>query len=147
MSNPTIGRTVIYVLSETDATHINRRRTSYEEIRDRINDNTWPIGAQAHVGNEARAGQECAAVVVAATDGKINLRAFLDGSDELWVQDAKEGDEPGKWHWPSINKENAATAAPARGEQGPAGPAGPQGPKGDKGDKGDRGPQGEAAKK
>jgi hypothetical protein len=89
----TVGRTVLYTLSEQDAEEINRRR--------------WPAWAQAHIGNPAAAGDEVPLVVVRVWPHEfgenvpgVNGQAFLDGNDTLWVTSAKEGTEPGTWAWP-----------------------------------------------
>lgn len=111
--NPTIGRTVIYRLTQQDADAINRRRTTGAEIAERIGRNTslvthWPTGAQAHIGNYAFAGEEVPMVIVRVWPdefgpGKpgVNGQVFLDGNDTLWVTSAGEGDNPGQWHWPA----------------------------------------------
>ena len=62
---PTIGRIVLYTLSEQDAVQINRRRTIGSAIADRLAYDrgdlmmkAWPTGAQAHIGNDAKEGQK-----------------------------------------------------------------------------------------
>lgn len=116
---PTIGRIVIYVLSESDATQINRRRTSGSAIAERIKNNgapiaqvvnlpdTWPLGAQAHIGNWVSAGHEFPCIISQVWPNEfgenvpgINGQVFLDGNDTLWVTSAKEGAEAGQWYWP-----------------------------------------------
>ena len=115
MNQPTIARFVIYTLSPEDVSQITYRRTSHEEIRERLNANTWPIGAQVMVGNPPAVGQQFPALVVRVLSNDIleitgiNLRVFLDGTDELWVQNAQEGPEPGKWHWPLVSQEKPST--------------------------------------
>lgn len=104
---PTIGRIVIYKLSEQNCSEINRRRTSGPSISERIKVLAWPVGAQAHIGNSAFSGQELPMVVCrvwpdefgAGVDG-INGQVFLDGNDTLWITSAREGTEVGQWHWP-----------------------------------------------
>ncbi len=108
---PTIGRIVIFKLSEENAKEINRRRTTPLSIASRIalnwqNQVLWPLGAQAHIGSEVKAGDECAAVVVRVDEygpdhlAGVNIKVLLDGSDEYWAQAVKEGDGEGCWHWP-----------------------------------------------
>jgi hypothetical protein len=109
---PTIGRTVIYKITDQQAQEINRRRTTGTAIAERIKKNTpessaWPLGAQAHIGNSAFAGQEFPLVIVRVWPdefgiGKpgVNGQAFLDGNDALWITSAGEGSENGQWHWP-----------------------------------------------
>jgi hypothetical protein len=114
----TTGRTVLYTLSEQDAEHINRRRTTGSDIAARMKTSVesqghnplifgWPAGAQAHIGNTAAAGDVVPLVVVRVWPHKfgqdvpgVNGQAFLDGNDTLWVTSAKEGTEPGTWAWP-----------------------------------------------
>lgn len=98
----TIGRIVHYRLSAEDAAAINRRRTTPAAIADRIVDEQWSIGAQAHIGNEAKAGQVSAAIVVAVADYGVqaNLQVFLDGNDVFWAQNRPKGDKHGQWDWP-----------------------------------------------
>jgi hypothetical protein len=105
---PTIGRTVIYTITEEQAATINRRRTTGSEIAARIHTSEWPTGAQAHIGNGAWGGEEYPMVIVRVWPdefgiGKpgINGQVLLDGNDTLWVTSAGEGDAPGKWHWPT----------------------------------------------
>lgn len=104
---PTIGRIVHYKLSEADAAAITRRRTTGAAIADRIKQDRWPLGAQAHIGNPVATGNVVSAIVTAVwpdEDGPgtfgVNAQAFLDGSDSFWVLSAKQGDEPGQWNWP-----------------------------------------------
>ena len=104
---PTIGRIVIYRLSENDASQINRRRTSGSSIAERIKSEKWPLGAQAHIGNWTSADQEYPCTIVRVWPdefGKdqpgVNGQVLLDGNDALWVTSIKEGTEPGQWHWP-----------------------------------------------
>ena len=103
MSISSIGRVVHYVLSDSDAIEINRRRVAQPHAPG------WPPGAQAHVGNMARAGDEVPALVVVVWSADmINGQAFLDGTDSLWITSRHEGQpgEPGTWHWPERNLDN-----------------------------------------
>ena len=108
----TIGRTVHYTLNEQDAAEINRRRTSGKSIAERMKVQIsqvetetpilgWPTGAQAHIGNEAAAGQVFPAVSVRVwTPAMANLQVLLDGNDVYWATSRHEGTEPGTWAWP-----------------------------------------------
>lgn len=136
--NISIGRIVHYVLSQEDADKINRRRTTGESIAERIRlrdaiderikgdvipmseiMGSWPIGAQAHIGNTVELGMEFPAMCVrdwrtpAATEewnekAGVNLQVFLDGTDVFWATsvhedrntDKKLDPTPGTWHWP-----------------------------------------------
>lgn len=105
---PTIGRIVIFKLTEDHAKQINRRRTNSEAIARRIAKNdpsemssSWPIGAQAHIGNAVSVGDEFPLLIVRVWSATtINGQAFLDGNDSFWVTSAQEGSENGQWHWP-----------------------------------------------
>ena len=99
---PTIGRIVLVCLSADMAEQINRRRTTGADIAARIQDKTWPEGAQAHIGNEAKEGDVLPAIVVAVHgEDCINARVFLDGTDEYWATSiaSSEAPEPGAFHW------------------------------------------------
>lgn len=104
----TVGRTVLYTLSEQDAAEINRRRTTGQSIAERMKYGddpqlkAWPAGAQAHIGNSAEAGQVYPAVSVRVwSPGMVNLQVMLDGTDVYWATSRHEGTEPGTWAWPA----------------------------------------------
>lgn len=99
---PTIGRIVIYTLTERDADEINRRRTTGTHIRQRIEKNEanvthWPIGVQAHIGVPASAGEEFPMIIVRVMGDAVNGQVLLDGNDSLWVTSKVKGD----WQWPT----------------------------------------------
>lgn len=114
----TLGRIVLYTLAEDDAVQINRRRTTGPKIAERIQNNalphremqlhleqplpaTWPIGAQAHIGNTAAAGDVFPMLVTKVwSAGCVNGQVFLDGNDVLWAMSATEGSEGHQWQWP-----------------------------------------------
>ncbi len=108
----TIGRTVHYTLNESDAAEINRHRTTGRSIAERMKVQVsqietetpilgWPTGAQAHIGNDAQAGQVYPAVSVRVwSPGMANLQVLLDGNDVYWATSRHEGSEPGTWAWP-----------------------------------------------
>lgn len=104
MSNretPTVGRIVHYQLTKQDAEQINRRRTSAPSIRARIDDNAWPIGAQAHIGNAVSEGDIFPAIVVRVwPEDRVNAQVFLDGNDTFWATSKAPGPDPGEWAWP-----------------------------------------------
>jgi hypothetical protein len=107
MTEITIGRTVLYTLTSSDAEQINRRRTNGDSIERRIKSDKWPLGVQAHIGNSAYAEESYPMVVVRVWPDKfgpgipgVNGQVLLDGNDTFWVTSAKEGMEPGTWHWP-----------------------------------------------
>lgn len=98
---PTIGRIVILKLSDQQAVEINRRRTTGGAILDRIKLGQWPLGAQAHIGNEVHAGDEFPMVVVRVwSESCVNGQVLLDGNDTYWATSVSQGDQNGMWHWP-----------------------------------------------
>jgi hypothetical protein len=100
---PTIGRAVLYRLSSIDVEQINRRRTTGKSIADRIKMGGWPIGAQAHIGNEVHTGEVYPMIVTyvcGAGLDELNGQVFLDGNDVLWVTGIGKGVVPGTWNWP-----------------------------------------------
>jgi len=105
----TVGRSVLYTLSDDDAKQINRRRTSGGSIFDRIKRNTeavthWPLGAQAHIGNEVLAGQVFPLLVTKVwSPGMVNGQVLLDGTDCFWATSVIEGTGPRSWAWPTRN--------------------------------------------
>ena len=124
IQKPSTGRIVQYTLTEDDAKQINRRRTTGSAIAERIKNNgaeigattnfpdQWPIGAQAHIGNTAYAGDIVPLLIVRVWPDEygpgqpgVNGQAFLDGNDSLWITSAGESPEPkqGKWNWPPRN--------------------------------------------
>jgi hypothetical protein len=105
---PTVGRIVHYTLTAQNAAEINRRRTTGHDIAARIPDGKWPLGAQAHIGNEAREGDEYPMLITRvwpSDQGSANGQVFLDGNDTLWVTSACEAvddaDPRGRWRWPA----------------------------------------------
>lgn len=90
----TIGRTVHYHMSETDAAAVNKRRADFAAA------NPQTSGLVAHVGNTVLAGSKYPAVVVAAFGLAVNLQVLLDGSDSYWATSRVEGEQPGQWAWP-----------------------------------------------
>ncbi|WP_329214778.1 hypothetical protein OG352_05140 [Streptomyces sp. NBC_01485] len=87
MPQPTVGRTVLYQLSDDDARHITQQRAT-----------------NGISGNAAAEGQVFPAVVVRIFPGNphdvVNLKVLLDGPDIFWATSRHEGDEPGTWAWP-----------------------------------------------
>lgn len=97
MEGLTEGRIVHYVATEQDAIAANRRR-----VLGAGHGESWPAGAQAHIGNDLRAGDHCPAIVVRVwSTSTANLQVFLDGNDVLWETSRafSETPEPGTWHW------------------------------------------------
>lgn len=80
-----IGRIVLYTLSEQDATAITKRRSD-----------------TAHVGNQVREGDVFPAVIARVWEAahSANLKVLLDGTDDYWATSVSEGDKPRSWSWP-----------------------------------------------
>ena len=93
----TVGRTVLYRVSEYDATQINKRRKDAYTSGAYHEEN----GTIAHIGNEVIEGQVFPAVVVRVWSGDlVNLTVQLDGNDTLWATSRQQGDAVGNWSWP-----------------------------------------------
>jgi len=102
---PTIGRIVNYKLNQTDVEAINRRRTNPTSIAARIKEEKWPLGAQAHIGNDVTTGQIYPMIIVAVWgETCVNGQVLLDGNDTFWVTSAQLGESEGNWNWPVIEK-------------------------------------------
>lgn len=101
---PTVGRIVLYCLSDADELSVYRYRESQGS------------------GNRAAAGNIYPALVVAVwgntPDCAVNLKVFLDGTSDLWVTSTNvevahdEGGVAvhtgGKYHWMDYQKKVAA---------------------------------------
>lgn len=74
---PSLGRVVLYVLTESDAEAINRRRSQTPAVVLA----SWPEGAQRHVGRPVSAGDVFAADVCRVWADDV-FRASYD-----WVED------------------------------------------------------------
>ncbi len=80
-----VGDMVVYTITEEDAKEINRRRTNPVTIAERIDLKQWPLGAQAHIGNEAAVGDQYPMVITRKwSDACVNGQVFLDGTDTMW---------------------------------------------------------------
>lgn len=122
---PTLGRIVWFRLAGYQADEINRRRA--DALRWRPSDAAHSLdqhrgagdGSQIHVGNEVKAGQIVPAMIVAVWGDKpesaVNLKCFLDGSDDYWVRSTAVGapDHDGKYHWMPYQVGQAAKHAEA----------------------------------
>lgn len=96
---PSIGRIVLYTLTEDDAQAINKRRVDFDQHRK--TDAYTDTGYVAHYGNEARAGDTYPAVVIRVwSDDLVNAKVLLDGTDTYWATSRPQGDEAGHWNWP-----------------------------------------------
>lgn len=91
---PTVGESLVYIISALDAEKINRRRTDGGSISARLKEEKWPEGAQAHIGNTATEGDAVPFIAIRAWGGaenSVNGQALLDGNDQLWVTSAPAG--------------------------------------------------------
>lgn len=93
------GRMVHYVLTDDDASSINARRIASEELQPE---------RRLVVGNYARSGDHCPAVVVrlfeekGGESGLANLQVFLDGDSSYWATSCYYSENAvllGTWHW------------------------------------------------
>lgn len=96
-----IGQPVLYTLDQHDAELINKRRHDFRTHTNALvesGDGYPQTGYQAHVGNEAREGQQFPGFVVNVfSGGYANLRVLLDGNDSFWACSVGEGEGPKKW--------------------------------------------------
>lgn len=104
MPVPSIGRVVHYCLRFSDAEQINRRRTNGHSIAERIKEEKWPIGAQAHIGNEVKENDIFPMLIVKvwgdAPECAVNGQVYLDGNDVFWATSVSVGIGPGTYAWP-----------------------------------------------
>jgi hypothetical protein len=91
----TIGRIVIYKLSENDVIRIDNYRKS------KVSPANY---------NYVQKGDEYPLIVVKVWDKEfggqpgVNGQLILDGFDTHWVTSAGEGNDNGQWHWPVIER-------------------------------------------
>jgi len=103
---PSVGRTVLYQLSETDAIVTNKRRADAKANLDthRTNAN----GVQIHVGNPVKEGDTFPLIIVRVwgdtPDSLVNGQVILDGNDHFWATSVGVGTTPGTWSWPVIKR-------------------------------------------
>jgi hypothetical protein len=107
------GRIVYFIFNEQAADEVNRRRTTGVSIAERMRAIVheapgeqpifgWPQGAQAHIGNAVYPGDLYPAVVLKHHgNGAVNLKVFLDGSDDYWAVSVPYDPEKksGTWAW------------------------------------------------
>lgn len=102
LPKPTLGRIVLYRLTEPNADAINRRRHHAREHmpEHRANSN----GVMVHVGNPVKVDDEFPMVITRVwgpeATSAINGTVMLDGSDTFWVTSAVHGNEAGRFRWP-----------------------------------------------
>lgn len=81
---PTVGRIVMYRLSQEDVATIEQRRTR-----------------RPGTINPHSPGQVLPAIVVHPWGTCANLRVFCDGDLDLWVTSAEQGERDRQWMWPA----------------------------------------------
>lgn len=107
---PTIGRIVLYTLTQDDADRINKRRADSQDWMafHRKNSN----GTMVHVGNYVTPGQQYPAMVVRTfgsfPESCVNLKVELDGSDTYWATSRVVGEGRGFYQWMDYQKGQAA---------------------------------------
>lgn len=99
---PSLGRIVLYTLTDHDADQINRRRS---DAREHLAEHQKTAnGVQIHVGNGVAAGDEYPLVITrvwgSSPGAAVNGQLLLDGNDTLWVTSTTEGEGPRMWRWP-----------------------------------------------
>ena len=93
---PSIGRIVIYTLSDSDALAINDRR--------QFSKNQSADGRALHHGNRVNEGDEFPMIITKVwgtqPDSAVNGQVFLDGDDLFWATSTSVGDSPAHFRWP-----------------------------------------------
>lgn len=100
---PTVGRIVLYTLSEQDAQAINKRRQDATEHATQIREGA--LGYVAHTGNRVAAG-DVFPMVITRTWGNtstsaVNGQVLLDGNDTFWATSVALGAGPRTFAWPT----------------------------------------------
>lgn len=97
---PTIGRIVLFKLSEDDAEKINRRRTDAE----RNPNNHVREGAIVHTGNPVGIGEVYPMIITRVwneqSSGAVNGQVMLDGNDTYWASSVTHGEGEHEFTWP-----------------------------------------------
>lgn len=104
--NPSLGRIVVYTLTEDDALAITRRRRGGRE------EGTAVASINMVVGNPVHAGDEFPMTITSvAPDASINGQVWLDGSDTFWAQGVIAGVGGGTWRWPDEHRRTSTARA------------------------------------
>lgn len=78
--DPTVGRIVHYIATESDAKAWNSVQSSKNAIHE---------------------GDHLAAIVVRIWSPQtVNLQVLPDGEGSYWKTSIHDGEQPGSWHWP-----------------------------------------------
>jgi hypothetical protein len=101
MEKTMIGKIVIFRLTEEQKAQIGERRRTEQWI------SGLRHGTKVFEGNPPEIADEVPFVIVRVWPNEfgqgiagVNGQALLDGNDSYWVKCAKEGPDPGMWHWP-----------------------------------------------
>lgn len=98
---PSIGRIVLFRLTEEAALYINHQRR--QALADAKARTSSPLNGSALDGEEVRAGMTFPMIVTAVFNKDyVNGQVFLDGNDSYWAENVGQGqaDDDGSWHWP-----------------------------------------------
>jgi hypothetical protein len=102
---PTVGRIVLYSLSEDDAQRINKRRNDAVASAHEHKLNPEATGKQVHIGNIATAGDVYPMIIVRTwgitPTSSVNGQVMLDGNDTLWVTSVSVGEGERRFAWPT----------------------------------------------
>lgn len=93
------ARFVHYRLTADDVLAINNKRRPPLTIAQRIAFLMSPPPPSGFLGSSISVGDIFPMLVTAVRplDASLNGQVFLDGNDNLWVQNVREGTSPGNW--------------------------------------------------
>ena len=85
-----LGRVVLYPLTDNDADRINARREDAEAAQS----TSFKTGQIIHVGNKVAAGEIYPMIITRVWDDNlVNGQVLLDGNDTYWVTSTHQDDE------------------------------------------------------
>jgi hypothetical protein len=97
---PTIGRIVIYTLTDDDVKRINSRRADASSG----GAGGARTGYVVHSGNQVEVGDAYPMIITrvwgTSPDSAVNGQVLLDGNDTLWATSVSEGEGPHTYAWP-----------------------------------------------
>ena len=97
MIKPTVGRIVLYCMAQWDIDALTKQRAQTGGSFNSVNVGDVLPGVVVNVF-----GHDC-----------INIKVFMDGTDDYWAtsRSVSEEPEPGKFHWMPYQKQVATTQA------------------------------------
>lgn len=106
---PTLGRIVLYAMTEQDAQRVNTKRDAAEAYIKAFKENPSRHGEMQHSGNKVRAGDVFPLVITrvwgTSAGSAVNGQLMLDGNDTLWVTSTSVQVDPeqpaGRFTWPT----------------------------------------------